>query len=155
MTAPLAALFRQELGYFTWKAFETILPGTRYLQNWHVDAIVHQLMRVHAGADTRLLINQPPRSLKSITASVAYPAWVLGRDSTKRIIVVSYSNELATELHRQFRMVIDAPWYKSLFKQMLPARDAGTELVTTSGRWPLRHFSRRHPHRPRRRPHYH
>lgn len=133
MNAPLAALLRTDLNYFTWKVFETVLPGTPYLPNWHLDAIVHRLMRIHSGKNTRLLINQPPRSLKSITASVAYPAWLLGHDPSRRIIVVSYSNELALELHRQFRMVVDASWYKALFPAMRPTRDAGSELVTTAG----------------------
>src|SRR5439155_13524042 len=109
------------------------LPGTPYLRNWHVDAIVHQLMRVQAGEISRLLINQPPRSLKSICVSVAYPAWLLGHDPTRRVIVVSYSNEFAAELHREFRMIIDAPWYRELFPAMRPARDSGAELVTTAG----------------------
>ena len=65
--------------------------------------------------------------------SVAYVAWLLGHDPTRRVIVVSYSNEFAAELHRQFRMVIDAPWYRALFPGMRPARDTGTELVTTAG----------------------
>ena len=65
--------------------------------------------------------------------SVAYVAWLLGREPTRRVIVVSYSNELAAELHRQFRMVIDAAWYRALFPAMRPARDSGTELVTTAG----------------------
>jgi hypothetical protein len=129
----LAALLRSDLRFFVWKSFQTILPGTTYLRNWHIDAIVHQLMRVQAGDISRLLINQPPRSLKSICVSVAYVAWLLGHDPTRRVIVVSYSNELATELHRQFRMVIDAPWYRALFPGVLPARDSGTELVTTAG----------------------
>lgn len=133
MNAPLAALLRTELKYFIWKVFETVLPGTPYMQNWHVDAIVYQLMRVDSGHNKRLLINQPPRSLKSITASVAYPAWLLGRDPTRRIIVVSYSNELSAELHRQFRMVVEAPWYKALFPATRPARDSGSEFVTTAG----------------------
>jgi len=30
-------------------------------------------------------------------------------------------------------MVIDAPWYRALFPAMRPARDSGTELVTTAG----------------------
>jgi hypothetical protein len=30
-------------------------------------------------------------------------------------------------------MVIDAPWYSALFPAMRPARDTGTELVTTAG----------------------
>src|SRR5262249_2083926 len=37
------------------------------------------------------------------------------------------------ELHRQFRMVIDAPWYRTLFPQMLLAKDTDAEIVTTVG----------------------
>jgi hypothetical protein len=118
--AALAALLRNDLGSFIWKSFQTILPGTVYLPNWHIDAIIHQLMGVQAGEVSRLLINQPPRSLKSISVSVAYVAWLLGRDPTRRVIVVSYSNEFAAELHRQFHMIIEAPWYRELF----PARAA-------------------------------
>ena len=131
--AALAALLRSDLSSFIWKSFQTILPGTPYLPNWHIEAIVHQLMRVHGGEISRLLINQPPRSLKSICVSVAYVAWLLGHDPARRVIVVSYSNEFAAELHRQFRMVIDAPWYRALFPGMRPARDSGTEFVTTAG----------------------
>jgi predicted phage terminase large subunit-like protein len=131
--AVYAALLRSDLRFFVWKSFQTILPGTHYRPNWHIDAIVHQLMRVQAGETPRLLINQPPRSLKSICVSVAYVAWLLGHDPTRRIIVVSYSNDFAAELHRQFRMLIDAPWYRALFSAMRPARDTGSELVTTAG----------------------
>ena len=127
------ALLRTDFRFFVWKVFNTLLPGTRYLPNWHIDAICHELMRIHSGENRRLLINQPPRSLKSICVSIAYVAWQLGRDPTKRIIVVSYSNDFACELHRQFRMVIDAPWYQALFPGMRPAKDSGTELVTTAG----------------------
>ena len=81
----LAALLRSDLRSFVWKSFQTILPGTRYLPNWHIHAIVHQLMRVQAGDISRLLINQPPRSLKSICVSVAYVAWLLGHDPTRRV----------------------------------------------------------------------
>src|SRR6516164_1130684 len=131
--AVLEALLRTDLRYFVWKCFNTILPGDRYEPNWHVDAIVYQLLRVQAGETIRLLINQPPRSLKSICVSVAYVAWLLGHDPTRRIIVASYSNELAAEPHRQFRMVIDAAWFRNLFPAMRAAKDTGTELVTTAG----------------------
>ena len=125
-SARLAALLRNDLRFFIWKCFRTILPGTRYLPNWHIDAIVYRLLQVRDGEITRLLINVPPRSLKSISVSVAYVAWLLGHDPTRRIIVVSYSNELAAELHRQFRMVTDATWYRELF----PARHRVTQPIT-------------------------
>lgn len=133
MSAPLPALLRSELRYFVWKVFITVLPGTIYLPNWHIEAIVYQLLRLHYGESRRLLINQPPRSLKSICVSIAYVAWLLGHNPSRRIIVVSYSNDFAVELHRQFRMVIDAEWYQALFPAMRVAKDTGTELVTTMG----------------------
>ena len=122
--AALAALLRTDLRYFIRKVFGTVLPGTTYHPNWHIDAIVHELMRIHSGENRRLLISQPPRSLKSICVSIAYVVWLLGRDPTKRIIVVSYSNDFASELHRQFRMVIDASWYQALFPACARQRTA-------------------------------
>jgi hypothetical protein len=71
MDRVLQALLRTEL-LFIQKVFTTVSPGETYLHNWHVDAIAHQLMRVRSGESRRLLINQPPRSLKSICVSVAY-----------------------------------------------------------------------------------
>jgi predicted phage terminase large subunit-like protein len=131
--AALKALFRSDLRFFVRKCFHTIVPGTPYLPNWHINAIVHQLMRVESGEIRRLMINQPPRSLKSICVSVAYVAWLLGHYPNRRIIVASYSNELAAELHRQFRMIIDSPWYRRLFPALRVAKDSGSELVTTAG----------------------
>src|SRR5262249_22093459 len=129
--AVLAAVLRIDLRFFIWKCFQTILPGTPYQRNWHVDAIVHQLMRVQAGDIPRLLITPRTLPLKSICVPVACVAWLLAHDPPRRIIVVSYSNEFAAELHRQFRMVIDAPWYRALFPAMRPAKDSGTEFVTS------------------------
>ncbi len=57
----------------------------------------------------------PPRSLKSLAASVAYPAFVLGHDPTKRIICVSYSGDLTKKHSNDFRAVLEASWYRHLF----------------------------------------
>jgi predicted phage terminase large subunit-like protein len=129
----LRALLRVNLRYFIQKVFATVSPGDIYLHNWHLDAIVHQLMLVHSGESRRLLINQPPRSLKSICVSVAYVAWMLGHDPTSQIIVASYSGDFAGELHRQFRMVISSEWYQEVFPELRLAKETGLELVTTKG----------------------
>jgi hypothetical protein len=113
--AALAALLRTRLGFFIRKVFATVSPGDTYFHNWHIDAIEHQLMMIHQRANRRLLITQPPRSLKSICVSVAYVAWLLGHDPSRRIIVASYSCNFASELHRQFRMVVNSAWYQALF----------------------------------------
>ena len=124
---------RTDLRFFIQKVFAAVSPGETYLHNWHVDAIVHQLTRVQAGESRRLLISQPPRSLKSICVSVAYVAWLLGHDPTRRVIVASYSGDFAAELHRQFRMVIASPWHAALFPDLRLAKETGLELVTSKG----------------------
>jgi hypothetical protein len=111
MDKVLQAILRENLLFFIHKAFATVSSGEAFLRNWHIEAIAHQLMRVHKGQTQRLLINQPPRSLKSICVSVAFVAWLLGHDPTRRVIVASYSGDFAAELHRQFRLVVSSGWY--------------------------------------------
>ena len=111
----LAALLRRDLRAFVHKVFTTLTPGQSYVPTWHIEAIVHQLERVRRGEIRRLIINMPPRSLKSITASVAFPAFLFGHDPSKRIICVSYSGDLAKKHSNDFRAVLESDWYKSIF----------------------------------------
>ena len=67
------ALLRNHFGAFLEKSFGTLSPGDKYVWNWHIDAIAWHLERVRRGEIKRLIINMPPRSLKSLTASVAFP----------------------------------------------------------------------------------
>jgi hypothetical protein len=89
------ALLRTDFRAFLEKVFSTLSPGQSFIPAWHLEAITWQLERIRRGKIRRLIINMPPRSLKSITASVAYPAFVLGHDPSRRIICVSYSGDLA------------------------------------------------------------
>ena len=111
----VAALLRQDLGSFVHKSFLSLCPGQRFVPGFHIDAIVYQLERLRRGEITRLVINMPPRSLKSLISSVAFPAFVLGHDPAQRIICVSYSSELARRFSNDFRALIDHPWYQALF----------------------------------------
>jgi hypothetical protein len=130
MNRVLQAALRTELSFFIRKVFATVSPGEVYLHNWHIDAIVRQLMRLHRGQTLRLLINQPPRSLKSICISVAYIAWALGHDPTRRFIIASYSGDFAAELHRQFRQVVKSAWYAGLFPGTKWEKETAQEFVT-------------------------
>src|SRR5665213_1511107 len=109
------ALMRKDLRAFVHKVFTTLTLGQTYVRTWHVDAIAWQLERVRRGEVRRLIINMPPRSLKSITASVAFPAFVLGHDPSRRIICVSYSGELAKKHSNDFRAVLESSSYRAAF----------------------------------------
>jgi predicted phage terminase large subunit-like protein len=129
----LYAILRRNFAHFIEKCFETVSGGAEYLRNYHIDTIAHSLEHCRVFKEKRLIITLPPRSLKSICASIAYPAFILGHDPTRRIICVSYSNELALKHTRDFRMVINSPWYREVFPGTLAARDIDTEFETTRG----------------------
>jgi predicted phage terminase large subunit-like protein len=127
------AVLRSDLSAFVEKCVHTVDPSCRFSPNWHIDAIVYQLMECRSGRVRRLIITQPPRSLKSICTSVAYVAWMLGHDPALSFVCVSYSNELAVELARQFRLVVRSDWYRALFPRMRVHQDTELRLVTTAG----------------------
>ena len=129
------ALYRQKLSAFIQRCFGEINSGQAYNHNWHVDAITWHLEQVANGTIKRLLITLPPRNLKSISASVAFPAWVLGHDPSKRIVCVSYANDLAIELSNKTRQILSSTWYRHLFPAMGIDRrkDTETEVRSTKG----------------------
>lgn len=129
----LQALLRQDLSSFVQKVFITLEPGTDYRHNWHIDHICWQLSRVARGEIRRLIINVPPRSMKSITVSIGFTAWAMGHNPTKRIICVSYAEELARKLSIDTRTVLESPWYQGLFPglQLTAKRQRNLELTTT------------------------
>lgn len=135
----LEALYRQNLAPFIEKCFGEVTAGQRFLWNSHFDAIAYELSRVARGETKRLLITLPPRSLKSLSASIAFPAWMLGHDPTRRIVAVSYASDLAVAHANSFRKIIAAPWYQALFPHMRvdPLKDTETETRTTAGGYRL------------------
>jgi predicted phage terminase large subunit-like protein len=121
---------------FVQKVFATLCPGQTFIPAWHMEAIAWQLMRILNGEVKRLIINMPPRSLKSIMASVAFPAFALGHDPTRRIICVSYSGDFAKNHSNDFRAVMESSWYRSAFPttRVGDVKDTETEIkLTASG----------------------
>jgi predicted phage terminase large subunit-like protein len=123
----LFALLRNNFLAFLQKSFVTLCPGQEFVPEWYLEAIAHALDRVRQGKCKRLIINLPPRSLKSITASVAFPAFLHGNDPTLRIIGVSYSGELAKKHSNDYRTLVESDWYKRLFPSTRIGQNKNTE----------------------------
>jgi len=111
----LNAALRTDFESFLHKVFVTLSPGQSFVSGWFIQALAYRLEQVRQGEVKRLIVNLPPRSLKSIAASVAFPAFVLGHDPTKRIVCASYSGELSRKMSNDFRAILDTGWYRQLF----------------------------------------
>jgi predicted phage terminase large subunit-like protein len=129
--AVLDALLRSDFKSFLHRCVLTLNPGSRFLPNAHIDAIAYLLERVRAGEVTRPIINMPPRYLKSIMVSVAFPAFLLGHNPRLKIFGISYGSELSAKHAADFLAIVRSPWYRNLFPRMRVARAAESDVFTT------------------------
>jgi len=125
------AVLRKDFTAFIELSFRELNPTTEYLPNWHIEVIAAELEACRRGETKRLIINVPPRSLKSHCVSVAFPAWLLGHNPSAQIIAASYAQELANKLSSDCRTLFSSSFYRNLFDTRLsPQRQAVQEFMT-------------------------
>lgn len=97
----------------------------------HLELLCEKLEAVERGELLRLMVFMPPRHGKSEVVSKKFPAWFLGRNSDKEIIISSYSADLAYDFSRIARNTF-REWGPKLW---------GLELADDSGavgRWRIK-----------------
>jgi predicted phage terminase large subunit-like protein len=125
-------LLRHDFTTFAGRCFQDLNPQTCLAMNGHLEVIAAKLTAVREGRIRRLIINLPPRHLKSSMASIAFPAWCLGHDPSAQILCVSYAQDLADKLARDCRGIMMSRWYRRIFPTRLaPHRQAVQEFITT------------------------
>jgi predicted phage terminase large subunit-like protein len=133
-TGELRAIMRADLYSFMVRCFAELHGGAAFLPNWHIELIAAKLQAALEGRYRRLVINMPPRHLKSLAASVALPAWQLGHRPDAAIICAAYAQDLSDKFARDCRAVMQSRWYRAAFPTRLTAQRAALqELVTTNG----------------------
>jgi predicted phage terminase large subunit-like protein len=128
----LNAILRSDFHSFIRKCFGTINPAEEFLDNWHLRALAWHLEECLKGNIRRLIITLPPRYMKSLCASVAFPAFALGHDPSKKIICSGYSADVARKPSRDCRIIMQSSWYKDLFPHTRISSDKNTEMEFTT-----------------------
>jgi predicted phage terminase large subunit-like protein len=103
--AQLAASSLREYGPMAWPIVE---PGTRFKSNWHIEAIGEHLEAVTRGEIRRLIVNIPPRHMKSTLIAVLWPTWVWLREPALRWLFVSYAEKLSKRDSLKCRRIIES-----------------------------------------------
>jgi predicted phage terminase large subunit-like protein len=106
-------LAARNLGEFVRQAWAVVEPATPFVPGWHIDAIVEHLEAVTAGQIRNLLINVPPRHMKSLLVGVFWPGWEWSRWPERRWLFSSYSAQLSIRDSVKCRRLIESPWYQA------------------------------------------
>jgi predicted phage terminase large subunit-like protein len=139
--AEFMSVLRRDFPSFIERAFYEVNPQKAFLSGPHIELIAARLEDCRRGKTKRLIINLPPRNLKSHCASIAFPAWLLGHNPAAEIICVSYGQDLSDKLARDFRSVMQSDWYQRLFAtrsnrpvtQDFETTEGGVRMATSIG----------------------
>jgi predicted phage terminase large subunit-like protein len=116
---------------FVLQAWAVLEPSTPFVHGWHIDAIIEHLEAVTNGQIRNLLINVPPRHMKSLLVSVFWPAWEWIRWPERRWLYSSYAASLSIRDSIKCRRLIESPWYEARWGD----RFALTSDQNTKGRF--------------------
>ena len=101
-----------------------------YIIGRHHKILAKQLMAIEAGRKDRICVNIPPRHGKSMLVSTIYPAWFLGRNPTKKVMMVSHTTDLAVDFGRKVRNLVDSSVFAEIFPTVNLSKDN-----KSAGRW--------------------
>ena len=96
----------------------------------HHRILADMLMDIEQGNKDRICVNIPPRHGKSNLVSIMYPAWFLGRNPNKKVMMVSHTTDLAVDFGRKVRNLIATEEYSTIFPTVKLAIDS-----KSAGRW--------------------
>lgn len=114
---------QRSLAYFVRQTWPLVEPATEYVHGWHIDAICEHLEAVTRGEIRNLIINIPPRCMKSLLVAVFWPAWVWTTRPATRWLFTSYSEQLAIRDSLKCRRVIESPWYREQWGHVFTLTD--------------------------------
>ena len=96
----------------------------------HHRILANMLMGIERGDKDRICVNIPPRHGKSQLVSIFFPAWFLGRNPNKKVMMVSHTTDLAVDFGRKVRNIIDSEDYQHIFPDLKLQADN-----KSAGRW--------------------
>lgn len=102
---------------FTKEFWPLIEPAQTFVDGWHIQSACYHLERAAEFKLLELIINWPPRHMKSILVNVMFPAWVWAHEewASRRFMTSSYSSRNSVRDGLKMRTIIESPRYIELF----------------------------------------
>jgi hypothetical protein len=119
---------------FVRQAFAESHPNEVIGDQRYVTFLCARIRELYTGESRRLIVNLPPRHLKTFIGSVCLPAWWLAHRPAAHVIIVTYAEPLASDIGHRLQHVMQAAWYLQLFRTRIsPRRFSATNFATTQG----------------------
>lgn len=111
----LAERLANDFAAFAKKAWTILYPTRPLIWSWHYDYLCEMLTLVKRRQILRLIVNVPPRTLKSTLITILYPLWIWLTEPEHSFLTASYSLDLSSEHSVMRRSLLQSPWFQRLF----------------------------------------
>lgn len=136
-----AELYRRSFYKFSLDAFKELHNGEELINNWHIEYLCQRLQQkaelILSGKprDKHLIINVPPRTLKSELVNVFFSVYLWIIKDSIQFISTSYSASLSMTMNVQARRLVESDWFKAHFNNIKISKDENTKgkFTTTAG----------------------
>lgn len=126
-------LYRTDFVAFAQMVFAELHPGRPLSWPPALGLLADRLEAVARGECRRLILNLPPRSLKSHLASVALPLWMMGRHPATRVMAVAGSRDLGADFENATCLLLESRRIGAVFPGLNPTRLAANKLRLANG----------------------
>lgn len=126
-------LARRRLSWFL--RYRMRCEGRAIKWAWYHDYVCELLEAQTRFELPRLMINMPPRHLKTELVCETWPAWMIGRDNTpsSSVVSASYGADVATRASARTMQMVTTAWYKALFPNVRLIKETEKEWWTNGG----------------------
>ena len=112
----LAEGLANDLAGFVKEAWPILHPGRALIWSWHFDLMCEYLTLVKRRKIRGLIVNTPPRCIKSTMFAICFPCWTWLTEPWHAFLCASHSNNLSTDHSIARRSLISSAWYQSLWR---------------------------------------
>ena len=113
--AHIHARARSSVGHFCQYLYPLLHPKRPIEMNWYIHAMSEAIMSLSRGETNRLIINAPPRSSKTNLCTIFNIGFILGKDPSAEITLLTYAVELTRDIVSKVHHLMHHPAYMRLF----------------------------------------
>ncbi|KKN52899.1 hypothetical protein LCGC14_0607610 [marine sediment metagenome] len=127
-----AEICRRSMYQFVLRSWHLVEPENTFVDNWHIQAICTYLEACYYGDLNQLIINIPPRYMKSMLVNIFFPAWVWTKSPGKKFMCISYAEDVAIRDSIRMRDIVRSEWYQERFGVFIdPSQNEKTKYKNT------------------------
>jgi len=103
----------RRLSEYVRQAWAVVEPAAPFVPGWHIEAIIEHLEAITRSQIRNLVINVPPRHMKSLLVAVFWPSWEWIHWPERRWLFSSYGAQLSIRDSVKCRRLLESSWYQA------------------------------------------